>query len=79
MQRFNYADAMGILGIGCSVSESVVVLPWEVDDLLDWANNNAVFLNTQNSEVIQFSSRFRVNPVGTQVSSINIKPEVHIR
>ena len=50
--RFNNADDLEILGIGRTVAESATVAQQEVDSLLEWANTNAISLDTEKSELI---------------------------
>ncbi|KAI1008087.1 hypothetical protein K3495_g139 [Podosphaera aphanis] len=50
--RFSYADDIGILGIGRAAAESAAVAQREVDELLEWASNNAVLFDTGESEAI---------------------------
>lgn len=53
--RFSYADDIGALGIGRIAEEFAVVAQIEVDNLLEWARNNAVSFDKNKSEIIQFS------------------------
>lgn len=77
--RFSYADDIGILGIGRSVSDSADLAQREVDDILGWAHRNAVSFDIEKSEVIQFTGRKRENPVGLRVGNTLIEPAEHIR
>ena len=77
--RFAYADDIGILGIGRTISESASKAQQEVDSLLEWARNNAVSFDKQKSEMIQFHGRRQEDPVSTLVSGRTIDPAEHIR
>ena len=55
--RFSYADDIGILGIGRSVVESVAAVQHEVDNLVEWADRNAVSFDYGKSEVMRFTGR----------------------
>ena len=57
--RFSYADDIGILGFGRTIGESAAAAQDEVNNLLDWARNNAVAFDTDKSEVAQFPGRYR--------------------
>ncbi|KAI1002900.1 hypothetical protein K3495_g5303 [Podosphaera aphanis] len=69
--RFSYADDIGILGIGLTAAESAAVAQREIDNLLEWASNNAVSFDTGKSEVIQFPGRRGENLTGVNV---NVSP-----
>ena len=47
--RFSYADDIGILGFGRTITESVAAAQGEIDHLLEWARNNAVDFDTDKS------------------------------
>lgn len=49
---FNYADDIGILGIGKNITDSVEVAQGEVDDLLGWARQNAAAFDVAKSEAV---------------------------
>ena len=46
--RFSYADDIGILGICRTVIESALVAQHEINNLLEWADKNAVKFGTEN-------------------------------
>ncbi|KAI1007858.1 hypothetical protein K3495_g372 [Podosphaera aphanis] len=72
--RFSYADDIGILGIGRTAAESAAVAQREIDNLLEWASNNAVSFDTGKSEVIQFPGRRGENLTGVNVNGTWIEP-----
>ncbi|KAI0992044.1 hypothetical protein K3495_g16142, partial [Podosphaera aphanis] len=77
--RFSYADDIGILGIGRTAAESAAVAQREIDNLLEWASNNAVSFDTGKSEVIQFPGRRGENLTGVNVNGTWIEPAENIR
>lgn len=77
--RFGYADDIRILGIGRATSESVSDAQREVDNLMDWARNNAVSFDTQKPEVIQFSTRRQQSLACIQVNGCSIELAEQIR
>ena len=77
--RFSYADDIGILGIGRTIAETTTAVQREVDNLLDWANVNAVKFDSNKTEVIQFNWRLREDPVGITVGHNRIEPAKQIR
>lgn len=50
--RFSYVDDVGVLGISKNVAESAAVIQKEVDDILEWVNNNVVSFDIEKLEVI---------------------------
>ena len=77
--RFSYAEDIGILGFGRTITESVAAVQSETDHLLEWAGTNAVDFDTEKSEVIQFPGRRRGEAVGLHVNGNPIEPADHIR
>ncbi|POS82927.1 hypothetical protein EPUL_005765, partial [Erysiphe pulchra] len=51
-----------VLGIRRTISEFISVAQREFGSFSDWASNNSVSLDTQKSEVIQFSTRRQLDP-----------------
>ncbi|KAI0995064.1 hypothetical protein K3495_g13118 [Podosphaera aphanis] len=76
---FSYADDIGILGIGRTAAESAAVPQREIDNLLEWASNNAVSFDTGKLEVIQFPGRRGENLTGVNVNGTWIEPAENIR
>ncbi|KAI0991080.1 hypothetical protein K3495_g17107, partial [Podosphaera aphanis] len=74
-----YADDIGILGFGRTISESAAVAQKEIDSLLKWAHENAVRFDTDKSEVIQFPGRKKEDFVEIVVNGKTIKPAEQIR
>ena len=77
--RFSYADDIGILGFGRTITESVAAVQGETDHLLELARNNSVDFDTEKSEVIQFPGRRREEAVGVHVNRTLIEPAENIR
>lgn len=49
---FSYSDDIGILGFERTVSDSAAATQREVDNLTNWAHQNAVLFDTEKSEVV---------------------------
>ena len=77
--RFSYADDIGIIGFGRTISESAEAAQREVDSLTSWAEENAVSFDAQKSEVVQFPGRKKEEPVGVCVNGNMIEPAEQIR
>ena len=77
--RFSYADDIGILGFGRTVFDSAAAAQREVDNLTNWAHQNAVLFDSEKSEVVQFPGRKKEEPVGVLVGGNMIQPANHIR
>ncbi|POS87613.1 hypothetical protein EPUL_003026 [Erysiphe pulchra] len=75
--RFSFADDIGILSIGCIITESAVKR--EVDSLLGWAIDYTVLFDPRKMEAIQFNGRHREGPVSVRVDDILVEPVEHIR
>ena len=58
--------------------ESVAVAQKDVDNLLEWANNDAVPFNPSKSEVVQYPGRRREDTVGVKFNGTMIGPAYHI-
>lgn len=52
--RFSCTDDIGILGIVCTVADSVTVAHRNIDNLMRWANDDAASYNLTKTDVIQF-------------------------
>ncbi|KHJ34502.1 putative te1b-like protein [Erysiphe necator] len=61
--HFGYADDIGALAIGRTISESLSVAQREVDSLSDWTHSNAVSFDIKKSDVIQFLSHRQDTPI----------------
>lgn len=75
--RFNYADDIGILGIGRIVAKLAAATQREVDVITNWAHRNAVKFNTKKSKVAHFPARTREDHVGIQINNTYIDPADH--
>ncbi|KAI0993264.1 hypothetical protein K3495_g14920, partial [Podosphaera aphanis] len=79
ISRFSYADDIGILGFGRTISESAAVAQKEIDSLSKWAQENAVLFDSEKSEVIQFPGRKKEDFVEVEVNGVMLKPTEQIR
>lgn len=77
--RFSYADQIGILGLGRTVVASVAAVQREVDNLTNWAQQNAILFDAEKSEVVQFPGHKKEEFVGVLVSRNMIQPADIIR
>ena len=77
--RLSYAGDIRILGIGQTVLESAAAAQKEVDNLLEWANNNAMSFDPLKSEVVQFPGRRQEDTIGVKFYGTMIEPANHIR
>lgn len=55
--RFSYTDDIGVLGLGRTMAASAVAAQREVDNLSNWAYQNAVLFDPEKSESVQFPGR----------------------
>lgn len=78
ISRFSYADDIGIIGFGRTVTESAAAAQRELDNLVNWAHENAVLFDEKKSEVVQFPGRKKEELVGIVVSGNKIEPAQHI-
>ena len=76
--RFSYADNIDILGFGRTNAESAAAAQHEVNNLLDWARNNAVPFDTNKSEVVQFPGQYRKTSIGIYVNKSLIEPSQNV-
>lgn len=51
---FSYVDDFGVLGIERTIAESATAAQQGADNLLNWANTNAVKFHPRKTEVILF-------------------------
>ena len=77
--HFNYADDVGILGIGRNIAELAAMAQSEADSLISWADFNALSFDTEKSEVIHFQGRNNEEKLGIRVNDIIIEPAAHTR
>lgn len=75
---FSYANDIGILGIGRTVTESTAAAQ-QVNSVLEWADNNAISFDPQKSEVTQFPSQCAEALTNIQVNGTSISPDPHFR
>ena len=77
--QFIYADDIRILGVGLTVLELAATAQKKVDNLLGWANKNAVTFNPLKSEEVQFHEGRREDTLDVKFSGNLIEPSDHIR
>lgn len=79
ISRFGYADDIGILSVGRTITDSADAAQREVGSLLKWARENAVSFDTEKSQVVQFNRRRHETPVGIQVNGTETMPAGQIK
>lgn len=59
--------------------ESASTAQKEVDNVLEWAQQNSVAFDIKNSDILKFQGRFKEIPVEKQLNGTSFEPNQHIR